>query len=125
MVLTVYYNSREKISNYILRIYTFLPKDYHIFEAPIAGGAVWELCWRKRKLLAGSLKSDRSKGRNQTKCSPPGSRLDVVLTNLRRKKFLVTKPHIRERYARWPKFFKTCRATEEDNFVLGAYYELH
>jgi hypothetical protein len=54
----------------------FLPSDYHLVETYAAGGEaceLWwplELCWWERKLLAGSPKPERSKGRIQTNCSP-------------------------------------------------------
>jgi hypothetical protein len=91
----------SKTSIHIDNTIRYLPKDYLPVEAHVAGGeacGVWwplELYWRERKLLAGSPKTDRSKGRSQIKWSPMVLQvggLSVVLTTVPRKKFLVTKP---------------------------------
>jgi hypothetical protein len=70
-------------------VISLLPKDYHLVKAHVGGGEARKLCWRESRLLAGSPKPDRSKGRSQTKCSP----LVLIM--------------------RQPRFFKNCRATEE------------
>jgi hypothetical protein len=60
-------------TNFCLLAITNFPKDYHLVEAHTVGGGTCEfwwplkLCWRERKLVAGSPKPDRSKGRIQNR----------------------------------------------------------
>jgi hypothetical protein len=114
----------DKYIFYMEYINVVLPKDYHLVKAHVAGGEIcklwWslELCWRECKLLTGSPKPDRSKSRSQIKCSSLVLQVGVgrVATTPCRKKFLVTKPHIKEcrGYVRRSRFFKNCRGREEE-----------